>query len=56
MKAKSREEQPLKLLNIFVVVRYSCKRIIMYKVPNKVGKMTAKVYTEVILPQIVQDL
>ena len=47
-KAKVREEQPLKLLNVFVVIGYNYKRIITYEVLNKVGKMTTKVYTEVI--------
>ena len=50
IKAKAREEQPLKLLNVFVVVGYNYKRIITYEVLNKVGKMTTKVYIEVILP------
>ena len=55
-KAKAREDQPLKLLNVFVVIGYNYRRVIPYEVPNKVGKMTTKVYTEIILPQIVQEL
>jgi hypothetical protein len=55
-KAKAREEEPLKLLNVFVVIGYNYRRIVPYEVPNNVGKMTGKVYTEVILPAIKDDL
>jgi len=49
-KAKAREENHLKLLNIFVIINYNFRKIITYKVNNLVGKMTGKVYTDVILP------
>jgi hypothetical protein len=55
-KAKAREEKHLKLVNVFVIIGWDYRRIIPYEVPNKVGKMTSKVYTEVILPSILQDL
>jgi len=44
-KVKVREEDYLKLLNIFIVVAYDWKVVIPYKVLNFVGKMTIKVYT-----------
>ncbi|KIN01395.1 hypothetical protein OIDMADRAFT_145468 [Oidiodendron maius Zn] len=56
IKAKAREEKHLKLVNIFVIIGWDYRKIIPYKVPNKVGKMTSKVYTEEILPSILQDL
>jgi hypothetical protein len=55
-KAKAWEEKPLKLLNVFVVIGYNYRRIVPYEVPNNVGKMTGKVYTEVILPTIKDNL
>ena len=55
-KAKAREEEPLKLLNVFVVVGFNYRKIISYNVDNPVGKMTTKVYTEVILPQLLPDM
>jgi hypothetical protein len=55
-KAKAREEDHLKLLNVFIVIGYDYRRGIPYSVPNRVGKMTTKVYTEVILPTIKNDL
>ena len=55
-KAKAREEEALKLLNVFVVISYNYRKIVPYKVPNNVGKITTKVYTEVILPAILNDL
>lgn len=56
MKVKAREEEPLKLLNIFVVISYDYKKIVPYVVDNNVGKMNSKVYTEHILPSIRQEL
>jgi hypothetical protein len=44
------------LLDIFVVIGYNYRKVLAYTVPNEVGKMTTKVYTESILPQLVQDL
>jgi hypothetical protein len=55
-KAKAQEEEHLPLLNIFVVIGFNYQRIIPYQVPNLVVKMTTKVYTEVILPSIKDDL
>ena len=51
-KAKARKESYLKMLHIFVVIGWDWRCFIPYKVPNNVGKMTAKVYTEVILPTL----
>ena len=39
-----------------MVIGYNWRKIIPYEVPNKVGKMTTKVYTEVILPQLLDEL
>lgn len=56
-KAKAREEKHLKLLNVFVVIsQCGWRKILPYEVDNEVGKMTTKVYTEVILPQIKDEL
>jgi len=55
-KAKAREEKHLKLLNVFVVIGYNWRKIIIYKVLNRVGKMTTEVYTKVILPQLIDKL
>jgi hypothetical protein len=55
-KAKARETEHLKLLNIFVVIGPNYKKIVPYKVPNKVGKIIKEVYTEHILPSIIDDL
>jgi hypothetical protein len=55
-KAKAREEKHLTLVNVFVIIEHDYRKIIPYKVPNKVGKMTTKVYTEEVLPACLQDL
>jgi hypothetical protein len=55
-KAKAREEEHLKLLNVFVIIGFNYKKLIPYEVPNDVGKMTTEVYTRVILPLIKEDL
>jgi hypothetical protein len=55
-KAKAREEEHLKLLNVFVVIGFNWQKIILYKVPNSVGKMTTKVYTTMILPALRKEL
>jgi hypothetical protein len=55
-KAKAQEEEHLKLLNVFVIIGYNYQKLILYKVSNEVGKMTTKVYTEVILPAVKEDL
>jgi hypothetical protein len=39
-----------------VIIGYNWRKIIPYEVPNKVGKMTTKVYTEVILPGLLEEL
>lgn len=56
MKAKAREAEHLKLLNVFVIISFSYCWYILYEVPNDVGKMTIKVYTSHILPLIKEDL
>jgi hypothetical protein len=43
-KAKTREEDHLELVNVFVVIGYTYRKIIPYKVPNTVGEMSTKVY------------
>jgi REP element-mobilizing transposase RayT len=55
-KTKAREENYLKLLNIFMVIRYNYRRMILYIVPNRVGKIIIEIYTEHILPTILPDL
>ena len=56
-KAKAREEEALPLLNMFVIIGRNYRRFIPYKMPsNQVGKMSTKVYTTEILPQVKQDL
>ena len=55
-KAKARETEHLKLLNVFVIIGFNYRRYIPYEVPNNVGKMTTKVYTQHILPLIREDL
>lgn len=55
-KAKAREEKHLKLVNVFVVIGYDYRKILTYKVPNSVGKMTTEVYLRDILPQLTDEL
>jgi hypothetical protein len=56
-KAKAREDGHLKLINVFVIIGWNYRKVIPYKIPgNDNGKMTGKVYTEEILPQILDDL
>ena len=55
-KAKAQEEEHLKLLNVGVVIGYNWRKIMSYKVPNDVGKMTTKVYTTVVLPLLRDEL
>ena len=55
-KAKAREEDHLKLLNIGVIIGYNWRKVIPYKVPNSVGKMTTEVYIQHILPSIRDEL
>jgi hypothetical protein len=45
IKAKARETEHLKLLNVFVIIGFNYRKCILYKVPNDVGKITIKVYT-----------
>lgn len=56
IKAKAREEEHLPLLNVYVVIGYNFKLVLPYSVPNKVGKMTTKYYTEQILPRLLLEL
>jgi hypothetical protein len=51
---KARENKHLKLFNIFVVIGKTWRTIIGYEVPNGVGKMNTKVYTEQVLPQLLE--
>jgi hypothetical protein len=55
-KAKAREKEHLKLLNVFVVIGYNWRKIIPYQVPNEIRKMTIKVYIETILLQLLDKL
>lgn len=55
-KAKAREEEHLELLSLFVVIGYNYRKVVEYNVPNSVGKMTTKAYTEQVLPEIMSDL
>ena len=55
MKAKAREEEPIKLLNVFIVIRYNYRKIVPYEVPNIVGKMTTKVYLDTVEPPVIQS-
>ena len=55
IKAKARENEHLKLLNVYVILGKNYRKIIPYTVPNGVGKMTTKVYTKQILPQLLDD-
>jgi hypothetical protein len=43
-------------VNAFVVISWNWRKVILYEVPNSVGKMTTKVYTEVILPGLIDEL
>ncbi|KAF8847121.1 hypothetical protein BDZ45DRAFT_733790 [Acephala macrosclerotiorum] len=47
-KVKAREENALKLINVFVIVGINYRRSIAYEVPNEVGKMTSKVYIDIL--------
>jgi hypothetical protein len=42
-------------VNIFVVIEYTYRKTIPYKIPNIIGKMTTKIYTKNILPQLMED-
>ena len=55
-KAKARQEDHLKLLNVGVAIGYNWRKVIPYKVPNSVGKMTIEVYIKAILPSIRDEL
>lgn len=48
MKSKARETDHLKLLNVFVIIGYNYRRVISYKVSNKVDKMKSKAYKHLI--------
>lgn len=46
IKAKACKEEHVPLLNVFVVIRYNYKRMILYKIlSNSVRKITTKFYT-----------
>jgi hypothetical protein len=54
-KAKAREEGSIKLFSIFAIIGFDYKKLVMYEVPNKVGKMTTDVYIKHVLPTILDD-
>jgi hypothetical protein len=55
VKMKVREENHLKMISVFVICGKNYRQAIIYTVPNKVGKITAEVYTE-ILKELGRDL
>jgi hypothetical protein len=55
-KTKTRKKDYLKFLNIFIVIKYNYYRMILYIIPNKVGKITIEIYIEYILLIIFLDL
>ena len=55
IKAKTREEGHKIIFSGFVVIGLDYRKIIPYKVPNGVGKMTTEVYTKHILPQLAPE-
>lgn len=54
-KAKARERDHLKLLNVFVVISMNYRKLIPYNCGNSKGKMTTKVYLET-LEELLSDL
>jgi len=48
VKKKVREENHLKIISVFVIVRKNYYRVITYTVPNKVGKITREVYIQIL--------
>jgi hypothetical protein len=54
-KTKAREEDHLKLLNVFVVIRYNYRRIILYIVPNGIRKITAEAILSTFLTFLVDE-
>lgn len=51
-KEKAREKEHFKLFSIFVVIGKNQRLFIPYQVPNKVGKINTKAYTQQILPKL----
>ncbi|KAF8862050.1 hypothetical protein BDZ45DRAFT_671357 [Acephala macrosclerotiorum] len=47
-KTKAREKNAFKLINVFVIVEINYWRSIAYEVSNEVGKMTSKVYIDIL--------
>ncbi|KAH6704129.1 hypothetical protein BKA61DRAFT_577225 [Leptodontidium sp. MPI-SDFR-AT-0119] len=54
-KVKAREDEHLRLLNVFVVIGYDYRKILTYDAGNVVGKMSTKCYTEQIHPHLLDD-
>lgn len=54
-KAKAREENYLKLFNVFVVISYNYKRVITYEVLNNISKINTKEYISYVLPILKAD-
>jgi hypothetical protein len=48
VKKKVQEENYLKMISIFMIVRKNYCRVIAYTVPNKVGKITGEVYIQIL--------
>jgi hypothetical protein len=48
VKKKVQEENYLKMISVFVICRKNYRQAIIYTVPNKVGKITAEVYIEIL--------
>lgn len=48
VRKKVREENYLKIISVFCIVRKDYRRAIAYIVPNKVGKMSAEVYIQIL--------
>jgi len=48
VKKKVREENHLKIISVFVIVRKNYRRAITYTVSNKVGKITREVYVQIL--------
>ena len=45
----------IKLFSIFVIIGFDYKKLVMYEVLNKVGKMTTDVYIKHVLLMILDD-
>ena len=48
VKKKVREENHLKMISVFCIVRKDYRQAIIYTVPNQVSKMTTEVYIQIL--------